>query len=85
MILCERKQVTQQPKMQTHHLSDLAALFGSIEKKVRELMKVILICCRQAFVFLPNPNMAKLTARQNTTELLIMTADSVNLIIRKQK
>lgn len=56
------------------------------KKKVLELMKVILIFCRQPFLFfLPNPNMAKLTARQNTTELLIMTADSVNLIIRKQK
>lgn len=84
MILCEQKQVTQQPKMQTHHLSDLAPLFRSIKKKVQELMKVVLICCRQPFFFLPNPNMAKLTARQNTTELFILT-ESVNLIIGKQK
>lgn len=28
-------------------------------------------------LFLPNPNMAKLTARKNTTELLIVTESAV--------
>lgn len=34
--------------------------------------------------FLPDPNMAKLTARKSTTELLMVTGSSVRLEIKTQ-